>query len=192
MIVWFPLSLGLIGAYIGLRADLRRRKLLLTRSAGWSLLSILDVGCVAVCIGGATALLVVSPHLYSRPDSLFSPATLGAIGCALSLLFLWPEGRRQVQLQRPAGIVFPGGAIFFGIFQILAAFTFHEFVLGLGLSSLASVVIGLILPVTVGCLLLALIVPPFIKGHEEHRILDRIAAQGQFVQSEWVQPTLEC
>jgi len=31
-----------------------------------------------------------------------------------------------------------------------------------------------------------------VTGHEEHRILDRIAAQGEFEQQEYVAPTPEC
>jgi len=192
MIIWFAVVLGGIAAYLGLRADVRRRKLLLTRSAGWTLLIALDVASVSLSIGCATALVVVSPHIHSRPDSLFSPATLGAVACAAALLFLWPEGRRQVQLQRPAGIVFAEWGILFATYQLLAAFVLHQSLFGWALTSVAVVISSFVLPVMVGCLLLAAIVPPFVKGHEEHRILDRIAVQGEFLQTEWVEPTPEC
>lgn len=192
MIIWVAAVLGVIAVYLGLRADVRRRKLLLTRSAGWTLLIALDVASVSLSIGCATALVVVSPHIHSRPDSLFSPATLGAVACAAALLFLWPEGQRQVQLQRPAGVVFAEWGILFGTYQLMAAFVFHQSLIWPSLSRFAAVGIGLVLPITAGSLLLRVIVPPFVKGHEEHRILDRIASQGEFVQSEWAGPTPEC
>jgi predicted O-methyltransferase YrrM len=55
-----------------------------------------------------------------------------------------------------------------------------------------SILLGTVLPLTCGALLLGIVVPPFVKGREGHRILDRIAAQGEFVQQEWVSASPEC
>lgn len=48
------------------------------------------------------------------------------------------------------------------------------------------------LSITTGGILIAAVVPSFVKGHEEHRVLQRIADQGEFLQSEWTPPTDEC
>jgi predicted O-methyltransferase YrrM len=182
---------GVAGLSVGLRADLRRRNLSLVRCAGWSLLTILDVACVALTIGLTAGLVVLSSHMPSQRDSLFSPATLAILASIAGLLFLWPEGRRQVQLQRPAGIVFGEWAFLFGAYDLLAAYGFHQ-PFWFGTESRAAILLGALLPVTVGAVVLLAVVPRFVTSQEEHRILDRIAAQGEFVQSEWASPTPEC
>ncbi len=149
------------------------------------MLSFLDVGCVSISIGFVVALLVASPHFYSHPETLLTPVTLGILACVLSLLFLWSEGRHQVQLQRPAGIVFGEWAILLGIYQIVAAVAFHT-ALGLSLG------VRIVSPIVVGSAILGLVIPPFLKGHEEHRILDRIDVVGESAKPEYAGPSKEC
>jgi predicted O-methyltransferase YrrM len=176
--------LSFIGAGFCWRTDVRRRKLHLDHFSSRTFLSVLDVCCVSICVGAAIALLVVSPHIL-HTETLFTPATLGAGACVLSLLFLWSEGRHQMQLQRPAGIVFGEGAILLGIYQAVAAIIFHatfDMILG------ATV----ILPIIAGAIVLGSVLPSFLKGHEEHRILDSINLVGEYTQPEYVAPTPEC
>jgi len=176
-------AIGLVACSVAWRIDTHRRRL--ARFTQWSPLLFLDVACIAVSIGSATALLVLSPHFAPHPASLLTPSTLAIMVCGLSLLFLWPEGRRQVQLQRPTGIVFGEWAILFGFYQIVAAFAFR--------SSFGSAFwLAALLPIAGGAVVLLWIVPPFVRGQEEHRILDRINVQGEFIQSEYVVPTPEC
>jgi len=173
--------LGLVAAGYAWRIDARRRRLSFSVKY---LLSLLDVACVSFYVGAATILVIVSPHLYPS-EALFTPATLGALACVAFLLFLWSEGRHQIQLQRPAGIVFGEGAILLGIYQIVAAIAFHS---PLGVTLWATI----ILPVVAGTAVLGSILPPFLKRHEHHRILDSIELVGEATQSEYVAPTPEC
>src|ERR1017187_8885553 len=110
-----------------LHADLRRRRLFLTRSAGWGFRSALDVACVAATIGVPTglAVLLVPVAIKQRAIPLYSPLTLGVVAGISIFAFLWGEGRRQIQFQRPAGIVLGEWLILAGAFQLLETFVFH-------------------------------------------------------------------
>ncbi len=193
MTAWLAaLVAGLIGVTVALRADLHRRKLFLTRTRGWNALVILDVACVAATIGVGAALLLLVPIEAARSHAVFTPVTLAIAAAAASSLFLWPEGRRQVQLQRPAGIVFAEWSTLFGAYQFAAALLSLRLPPWSGMSRGETIGLGITLPIAVGGALLAVVIPHFVKGQEVHRILDRIAAQGEFVQPEYVKPTPEC
>lgn len=100
------------------------------------------------------------------------------------------EGRRQVQLQRPAGLLFAEFMVLAGCYLAFAPqAAFHL----TAIPALAAnrILLGA-LPVAIGCGLIALLVPPFLKRPEEHRVLQRIADQGEFVQPEWIPSTPEC
>ena len=43
-----------------------------------------------------------------------------------------------------------------------------------------------------GGAVIAVVVPPFVKGFEGHRIIERVAQQGETVQAEYMPPTHEC
>ena len=176
-----------IAFFTTLNFDVRRRKLSLTRGAGWGFLTFLDVVGAALTVAIAAALLIV-PAVPS--DGLITPPALGIIACVAALLFLWAEGRRQVQLQRPAGIVFAEWALLLGIYQLLAKFVLP--LLGFVAPTIAPTGTTATVLLALGGIVLAFIVPPFVKGQEQHRILDRVAAQGEFVQTEATVPTPEC
>lgn len=181
----------LAGASFALFADLKRRRLTLSRRAGWHAYSVLDVVALALMASFAVALLAaLTPVvLAQRALPLFSPIAVSLLVCAVAGSFLLQEGRRQVQLQRPAGLVFAefmvlGGAYLVALRLYGASAEFPV----VGSISIAWTV----LPIAVGCVLIAVVVPPFVKGQEVHRILDRIADQGEFLQSEWIPSTPEC
>ncbi len=153
-------------------------------------MTILDVVSVAATIAIASALLIASPNLPPASGSLLSPAALAITASIAALLFLWAEGRRQVQLQRPAGIVFAEWAILFGMYQVLARYIFP--LLHLDAGTFTPFALTSIIPILAGGVVLAITIPPFVKGHEQHRILDRVAAQGEFVQTEATVSTPEC
>ena len=181
----FFLSLaGVIGFAIALYFDARRRKLSLKRAAGWNFLTALDVICIALTIGLDSALLIASPQIQPAPGQLLSPVTFAIIASVAALFFLWTEGRRQVQLQRPAGIVFAEWAILFGVYQLIARGIFPR--TG-DVQSTPSIIFA-----AIGGITLAIIIPPFVKGQEQHRILDRVAVQGEFIQTEATVSTPEC
>jgi predicted O-methyltransferase YrrM len=154
----------------------------------------LDVACVAATIGaGAALLLLPNPNNASSGSySMLPPATLAIIACILSALFLWSEGRRQVQLQRPTGIVFGEWLILLGVYELLATLTSKQLPAFFDTSLAATISLGVVLPIAAGGIFLAVITPRFVKGQEAHRILDRVAAQGEFVQPEYVAATAEC
>lgn len=177
---------GFVAAFcVGLRFDLKRRKLSLRQARGWTLLTVLDVVSVNSILGLAAALVLAS-RASASSQRVFAAETLGLICCAASLLFLWSEGRRQVQLQRPAGIVAAESILLLGLTSSLILWLFHL------RPDRLPVLVGIVLPMVLGGVLLAIVLPPFVKGREEHRILHRIAAQGEFVQAEWAGSTPEC
>jgi len=176
--------LAFVAAGFSWRADARRRRLNLGHFSARYFLFFLDVACVSIYVGVATALLVLSPHSF-QTETFFTPATLGAVACVLSLLFLWSEGKHQVQLQRPAGIVFAEGAILLGMYQTVAAIAFHS-------AFSMTLVATIVFPIIAGAVILGCILPPFLKGHEEHRILDSISLVGEAAQPEYVAATAEC
>lgn len=183
------LSGFLVSFLVALRADLRRRKLSLRQTRGWNLLTALDVLCLNSVFGLATVLILISPSAGSSEGPL-TPATFGVLCCVASLLFLWAEGRRQVQLQRPAGLVAGESAVLLGLGYSLTYWLFRP--APIWPASGGHVLLGTALPLAAGAFMLAIVVPPFVKGREGHRILDRIAAQGEFVQAEWAASTPEC
>jgi predicted O-methyltransferase YrrM len=182
--LYFIVALSIIAAGFSWNTDVRRRKLRFNLSSSRSLLSFLDVGAVSIGVALAVALLFASPH-DAPPDILFTPATLAVVASVLALMFLWSEGKHQVQLQRPAGIIFAEGAILLGIYKVIAAVIFHA-------TWNVTLAAWIALPILVGTIVLGSILPAFLKGHEEHRILDRIDMVGEYTQSEYVAPTPEC
>src|ERR1044071_8011744 len=97
----FLLLCGIIGFVTALHYDVSRRKLSLTRVAGWNFATLLDVLCIAVTVGLDSVLLAAAPQFPPSLGRLVSPVTAAIIASLASLFFLWPEGRRQVQIQRP-------------------------------------------------------------------------------------------
>jgi predicted O-methyltransferase YrrM len=176
--------LALIAAGLCWNTDVRRRKLRLNLSSSRSLLSFLDVAAVSIGVGLAVALLLLSPH-DAPTNILFTPATLAIVATVVALVFLWSEGRHQLQLQRPAGIVFAEGALLLGIYQAISAVVFHA-------TWDRPLVAWIAIPILIGAIVLGSILPAFLKGHEEHRILDQIEMVGEYTQSEYVAPTPEC
>lgn len=183
---------GVLAVCLVLRADLRRRRLTLTRTAGWRLLSVLDIASTAATAGAvACFLLALLPVAVSEAVvPLRSPLTWGAVSCTLIFVFLWREGRCQIQFQRPRGVVAAEGLVLTACSQVFATTLLHEF-LSLPLSVPLNILSAL--AVVGGGSLIAVIVPPFTKkGAEYHRILDHFVEQGESTQKEYSAPTPEC
>lgn len=182
----FTLIAGTIGALAAFRADLRRRRLSLARSSGWLLWSALDVACSALTLGGTIGLFVLAVSYGIL--TIHSPLTWAILGGTLMSTFIWSEGRRQVQFQRPAGIVFAEWLVLAGAFLLFESAAIRGLV---GTTQRWTTVPG-IAAILGGAIVIANIVPPFVKGYEGHRILERIAEQGESVQAEYTPPTPEC
>ena len=178
----------LTGATAAFLADAKRRRLSITSAAGWNVLSALDVAALAITAGlGAGLVAAIVPAAVAQAAiPLFAPVTVSLVACLVAGKFLLDEGRRQVQLQRPAGLVFAEFMILGGSYLGGLTFLLHAF------PRPATTRILCLLLIVTGGALIAVIVPRFIKGREEHRILERIDDQGEFRQSEWIPPTPEC
>lgn len=186
------LSLAVIvAAFAALRADLHRRRLALTRSTGWHLLTGLDVGSTVLAVAVVAVLLVALirtaiPELFLP---LRSPLTFGVLVSTAVFVFLWREGLRQVQFQRPRGILFAEMLILGGAFVPLASMLFQTF----PRAATGPLIAFSISAFVVGCAVLVWVIPPFVKkGAEYHRILDHVQEQGESVQQEYMPPTPEC
>jgi prolipoprotein diacylglyceryltransferase len=123
----------------------------------------------------------------------------------LIFYFLWREGRRAAQLQRPTGIVLSEYLILTGLARFLVEFIrinprYYLGFFGPGVIAPSSggalmwsnaQVAGLA-SITAGAALLAIVLPRFLHGREEHRILEHVAAFGEGAQGEWAPATPEC
>jgi len=180
---------GLIAVLFVLRADLHRRRLSLRRSSGWHVLSALDVVCPPVTSGMTGSLLadvIVRSH-GTLP--LFSPEVRGTLAGVLIAVFLWHEGRRQIQFQRPPGIVLGEWLVLGGAYGLLESHIFG------GLRSVPHVTatrLLFFLMILGGATLIPVIVSGFLKGKEVQLILERVAEQGDALQEEYTSPTPEC
>ena len=189
--LYIPLAV-IVGASISLRADLRRRRLALTRCTGWYLLTCLDVASTALAAAIGTALLVELIRVATSEAvmTLRSPLALGVLISSAAFVFLWSEGLRQMQFQRPRGILFAEALILGGVFVPFASMLLQTFPRAAITPVTAVFSISAIL---LGCAVLFQIVPPFTKkGAEYHLILDRVQEQGEWVQEEYTPPTPEC
>lgn len=178
---------------VTVRTDLHRRRLSVMQLLRGNFLSFLDVASAALTIGFLAGLVVLlSPIIVSaRAVPLDSAVTWAAIAGTAIFFFLWEEGKRQTQFQRPPGIVFSEWLVLVGAYQLIASYGFsstewrgvpHEF------AGRAVCVMAII----TSAILIAVIVPPFIKGYEGHRVLGRLAEQREAVQAEYTPPTWEC
>ncbi|HXM96303.1 MAG TPA: class I SAM-dependent methyltransferase [Candidatus Dormibacteraeota bacterium] len=190
--IWILLPLALLaGILLVLRADLRRRRLALTHSAGWGALSALDVVCPAVTTGWIVGWTMVLVQLAFRQKAipLNSPAIWALIASVAIGLFTWSEGQRQVDFQRPNGLVLGEWLILTGACLSLGSAVFGK---ALGLPDGRAVTILSVLAIAAGAMLVAVIVPPFVKRNEGHHILERVNELGESVQNEYVPATSEC
>ena len=118
---------------------------------------------------------------------LRTPVMLALFSCLIFLPLFWTEGRKQIQFQRPIGLLFAEWLIFAGALRLLLAFAFPSATTGLLQASLSAV-----LPLAAGAALIIAVVPPFMKKYEGLRILERVALEEQFVQPEYTPATPEC
>jgi predicted O-methyltransferase YrrM len=184
---------GLISTVVALRADLRRRRLSLLQLTRGHFLLLLDVACAALTIGIVASLLVfLAPVVVARRAvPLDSPVTWAILVGILIFAFIWKEGKREAQFQRPSGIVFGEWLILAGAYQLIASFIFSasEWV---GVPYGIAGRIACVLAILVGGIVLGAIVPPFMKGYEGHRVIGHLSEQSETVQAEYTPPTPEC
>ncbi|MFI5108280.1 MAG: class I SAM-dependent methyltransferase [Terriglobales bacterium] len=216
------IALGVLVGFVAIRCDVRRRRLSLSPLVVTLVLAAAAlIGAVfpggQLRVGGALLWLVVAALLLARayhvPPLLMldmaALAVLMAISTArlfmsasvdypnaaevegifgvLFSLFLWTEGRRSVQWQRPRGIVLGEAAILGGGLDFIL-----EFLQPLRPAGLSSHQITALVSVLAGAILLAIIVPRFLRTREEHRIIADVSATGESLQPEYTPATPEC
>ncbi len=170
---------GLLSGAASIYCDLRRRRMNLLHPVKTSPLVYFDILSTAVVLAsvpwGFANLLFW--HLTAR-----LPAILEIIFCIAIFVYLWGEGRRANQFQRPAGIVLGEFLVLSGVADIVLSSIERQH-----LSSR-----GGFTSILAGGLLLGWIVPRFLKKKEEHHILERLEQQGEIQQPEYTPPTQEC
>ena len=183
----FSVIIGLIVAFMVARADLRRRKLSLLQTVRRGILATLDLVSFSILTG----ILTVLPLTAARQDSLVlhSPLVWGTLACAGVTAFIWAEGYRQIQFQRPEGIILGELLILGGAYQILQSAAFHDYH-GIPRGAVQMAIAKS--SVMMGAVLIGVTVLRFKKGLERHRILERLALSEEFEQREYVPATPEC
>jgi len=147
-----------------------------------SALEMLDVAATAcAALGAFTYFLVV----LASPRDFTAARGVAAVAGIVIVYWLWQEGRRSVQWQRPRGIVF-------GEFLILGgAGALLEVLLERNPRPVAAEIAAL-LCILFGAVFLAIIVPRYLRTREEHRIIADVNAKGESLQPEYTPPTAEC
>jgi predicted O-methyltransferase YrrM len=178
---------GLVASFLVRGASMGRRGRSWKQFDDRRLLPSLDDFSVQIVAWAAVAFLVWSAR--AGTVRLFSPSALAGVACLGIFVFVWGEGRRQMQFQRPAGIVLGESLILGGVLLIAEHLAFRgsrevlhgalPYALGAG-------------AMVVGATIIAVIVPPFVRGYEGHRILERLEQQNEIVQPEYVPATHEC
>jgi len=170
--------------------DLRRRRIEPSRIHKVNFLTVLDIAAPAIAAGFAVSFAGAAALNYAASGSGIGPArafALDAVAGGAISVYLWIEGRRQLQFQRPDGIVLGEFLVLAGIFELVAPIVTSE--TWNGIAGRKPFWAGWIVA---GGALIALIVPRFLRRREEHRIIERVAQQGQSVQAEYTPPTPEC
>jgi predicted O-methyltransferase YrrM len=187
-----PISLLLgIAVFLALLAlDIRRRRLALAGVLGLPVLAMFDLLPPALTAGfGAALIATLYPEASARGVlPLRSPSTVGLILCLAFLPIFWAEGRKQIQFQRPFGLLFAEWLVFAGAARILLLEVFHH----PGQAPITHAVLFAIPMLLAGGALIAVVVPPFMKKYEGLRILERVAGDEQIMQPEYTPATPEC
>jgi predicted O-methyltransferase YrrM len=185
-----PLLFGPIAAVSVLAMDLSRRRLTFAKGLRLPILEKLDLLPPALTASFSVFLLgTLYPHAAATGVLLIkSPTVLAAVLCLILIPIFWREGRKQVQFQRPVGLLFGEWLVFVGALYLLTIFLFpHSATKGMTpplLFSFAWLIAG-------GSVVAA-VVPPFLKKYEGLRILERVATDEQFTQPEYTPATPEC
>jgi predicted O-methyltransferase YrrM len=120
------------------------------------------------------------------PHNFLGTAAVECVAFAAIGWWLWQEERRASQLQRPSGVVFGQYLVLTGAAHLAGALLESQ-----RAGAFANVV-GSIVAIAAGGAFIGVVVPRFLRGREEHRILDHVASHGDALQPEYTPPTPEC
>lgn len=185
-----PIILLGVAAFVAtLTADLRRRRISISDLSRLPLLAMLDLlppsinASLAVSFGTSVYSHVVAFGVLP----LRSPTVLAVALCVVTWPVFWAEGRKQIQFQRPLGLLLAEWMIFLGSAQIVVTLLLDHSEPQL----VHSVVLSFPL-LLAGGLLVVRVVPTFLNKYEGLRILECVARNEQFSQPEYSRPTPEC
>ncbi len=168
-------------------AEMRRRRLAGLRLWRTPPLTILDAISPPFALGIAIATLL------ALASSLAS-AALASLGESIVWLaifyYLWREGRRTIQFQRPNGIAFSQFLVLAGAVHLF--FVFLRGTPRITLHPPVSLPIAAVVSIVSGIALLLWIVPRFLKRAEEHCIIEQVAPGADLIQAEYHPATREC
>jgi len=172
------LACGLLSGAAAVYFDLRRRQLRPLHPAKSSPLVYFDIAGAALALAWVTLALADLLVLHGRARI---PSILAVVCSTAIFVYLWGEGRRANQFQRPAGIVAGEFMVLAGLADVIVRSMDQHRLAPQGFTGVAA-----------GGLFLGWIVPRFLKKKEEHHILERLEQQGEIQQPEYTPPTAEC
>jgi predicted O-methyltransferase YrrM len=185
-----PFLFGFAGFCAVLALDLHRRRLIFAHLFRLRALALFDLLPAAFTAGFAVALsATLYPEAMARGVLPIRSPTMLTIGlCVVFFPVLWAEGRKQIQFQRPVGLLFGEWLVFAGAARIVLA---AVFVHGGERGMMRALLVAVPLLLASG-VLIAVVVPPFMRKYEGLRILERVAGNEQFKQPEYAPATPEC
>jgi len=158
--------------------DLRRRRIRLSQASGLSPLVWLDIAATAAAL--SVGFWADAAGLLRQTAGILQ--ILVALTASVAVfVFLWGEGRRANQFQRPNGIALGELLILAGIARLLLRLFAGELFDASGIGAVAC-----------GALVLIWVVPRFTKKREEHHIIERVSQIGEVQQPEYTPATEEC
>src|SRR5258707_998968 len=185
-----PLLFAIAAFFTLLALDIRRLRLALAGILRLPVLAIFDLLPPALTAGFVAALIAARyPEALAQGVlPLRSPSTLGMVLCLAFFPIFWTEGRKQIQFQRPFGLLFAEWLVFAGAARILLVVVFRH----PGEAHINRSVLFALPSMLAGGALIAAIVPKFMKKYEGLRILERVAQDEQITQPEYAPATPEC
>jgi predicted O-methyltransferase YrrM len=178
-------SVTLCGSLFVFRLDLKRRRIALRDLLSLPVLAMLDLLPLALTTGLTIWLLIrIAAQGMVRGSA---PDLLLVACCLLGLPVLWNEGRRQIQIQRPTGLLLAEWMLGLGCSWILIVEIFRNLH-----DPLPHSLAFAFMPVLASIVIVTMVVPPFYGKYEGLRILDRVGHRAQFAQPEYAPATPEC
>jgi predicted O-methyltransferase YrrM len=190
LLPFFILPISVLVAAVVCWRDLHRRRISILRVRRIGFLTLLDIIAISVVAGFAVFYLGFATPFIPMIGSggvLVPSSAFDALVAILIAIYLWTEGRRQIQFQRPDGIVAGEFLILFGASGLLFPLLFGEigFVTWRRTLYWAGWIVA-------GGAIIAVVVPKFLERREEHRIIERVTTQGEAIQAEYTPATAEC
>jgi predicted O-methyltransferase YrrM len=168
--------------------DLLRRRIRLSQVQSVSVLTWLDIAALAINAGFVALFAGFALLSFARAKTSHTVAVLLTLGGFAAVgIYIRTEGRKQIQYQRPEGIVAGEFLVLTGAFELLLPMLYSS-------TGGAAMRVRLFWAgwIITGSVLIAVIVPRFLKRREEHRIIERVNRQGEAVQAEYTPATPEC